>query len=115
MWTDRHCPAFESGSFEMGTDPLEVCSAYANDTLTTEQKARVDLLTDSDPFSRENGARMMVSITAEIAIKQRWNIWAQFEGAPFQEERAAYVDEYNGAMFSEDIGTYFRLGSTYKF
>lgn len=115
FWTDRHCPAFENGSFEMNTDPVQVCEDYASNSLAAEDKARVDLLLDEDPFGRDNGARLMLSITAEIAIKQRWNIWAQFEGAPFQQERAAYVDEYNGAMFEEDIGTYFRLGSTYKF
>ena len=67
------------------------------------------------PFKRDNGMRLMVSAIVEIALKQRWNIWALFEGAPFQAERAGYVDFFAGPLLEDDIGTYFRFGTTYKF
>lgn len=115
LWSDRHCPSFENGSFENGTTPIDVCEEYAAGTLSAEKMARVDELTDGSPFDRENGARIMISIAIEIALRQQWNIWGQFEGAAFQQERATYVDEFSGVLFSEDIGSYFRLGTTYKF
>ena len=58
---------------------------------------------------------MNVSIITEIAIKQRWNLWFLFEGAPFQDERALFTDEFSQPMFQSDYVTYGRLGLTYKF
>jgi hypothetical protein len=117
IYSDRHCPSYDADTmtFEDGFTPLGVCEGYANDTLSMAQKERVEELVGTDPFDRDTSLRLMLSITVEIAIKQKWNIWGQFEGAPFQDERAAFVDEFSGVLFDEDIGTYFRLGTTYKF
>ncbi len=116
MWSDRHCPSRDSsGNFEARSTPISICQKAADGTLLTAEQARVKELVGNDPFSRENGARLMLSGTIEIAIQQQWNIWGQFEGAPFQQERAAFVDEFAGPMLKTDIGTYFRLGTTYKF
>ncbi len=114
IWSDRHCAAFKDGEFE--GKPIDVCRDYQEDTLSTEDRERVDELLDgTNPFKRDNGMRMMVSAIVEIALRQRWNIWAMFEGAPFQAERAAYVDFFASPLLKDDIGTYFRLGTTYKF
>lgn len=116
IWSDRHCPTRDSsGAFEARSTPISICKKAADDTWTAEEQARVKELVGDNPFARENGARLMLSGTIEIAIRQRWNIWGQFEGAPFQQERAAFVHLFSGAMFSQDIGSYFRLGTTYKF
>ena len=56
-----------------------------------------------------------VELVVEVALWQRWSGWLVFEGAPFQDERAAYTDLFNAAMFKNDINTYVRLGGTYKF
>lgn len=115
IYSDRHCPSRTAGMFDEG-DPIDVCADYANNNLSMEEKDRVDdLLHNESPFKRETSVRGMLAVIFEIAVKQRWNIWLVFEGAPFQQERAAFTDDFNKALFSEDLGTYFRLGTTYKF
>lgn len=107
IWSDRHCP----DPADAGKEPIDVCVNPGN---YSERLAELEL----DPTKlaeREGGARLMLSAIAEIAIYQRWNIWFLFEGAPFQGQRAAYLDVFNGALFSKDIGTYMRLGATFKF
>ena len=69
-----------------------------------------DSLTD-----REGGVRLMTSIMAEIAIRQRWNLWFVFEGAPFQSKRAAFTHLFTNTLFGKDIGTYGRFGASFKF
>jgi len=115
IYSDRHCPTMTGGTFEE-SDPIDICTKYADGSLSTADKDRVDeLLHDKSPFKRESSVRGMLSVIFEIAVKQRWNVWLVFEGAPFQQERAAFTDDFSKALFSKDIGTYFRLGTTYKF
>ncbi|WP_045119096.1 PEGA domain-containing protein [Haliangium ochraceum] len=108
-WSDRHCPAEDEGT------PLDVCGMERY----MANKDRVDRLLGSNNFSdlseRESGVRLMTSLVVEVALWQRWSGWLIFEGAPFQDERAAYTDLFSPAMVDEDIGTYLRFGATYKF
>lgn len=107
FWSDRHCPTDETD------DQLDVCGA----NLSAEQMTRVEELIGDvgDLEDREGGARFMTSLIVEVALWQRWSGWLVFEGAPFQDQRAAYTDIFNAAMFENDINTYVRLGGTYKF
>ena len=108
-WSDRHCPIAGEG------EAIDICAQGQYDA----NKARVDDLLGIRSFAemqdRENGARLMLSLIVEVAIWQRWSLWALFEGAPFQSERAAYTSLFNGALLTDDIGTYARLGGTFKF
>lgn len=108
-WSDRHCPIAGEG------EPIDICTQGPYDA----NKARVDDLLGIRSFAqmedRENGARLMTSLIVEVAIWQRWSLWAMFEGAPFQKERAAYTSLFNGLLLTDDIGTYARLGGTFKF
>ncbi len=123
LWSDRHCPELVNDTFE-GT-PIETCTQYkaALDAGTTGTNAtpeikRLEALTEQsgvDFFSRESGARLNVSVITEIAIRQRWNLWFLFEGAPFQSERALFTDPFSQPMFKSDYITYGRAGTTYKF
>ena len=105
---DRHCDP------EVGTSQINVC--IDNPVLSDEQLdalgfSREDLMND-----RETGVRAMLSIVAELALKQRWTAWLMAEGAPFQSERAAYKNAFNGLIpFDDDILSYVQLGVTYKF
>lgn len=123
VWSDRHCPveatsaATNNDGFD--GDPIQVCKAYKDGTLSVADKAHVEQLTGwskpSDVFGRENGIRVMASIIAEIAIQQNWNAWGILEGAPFQDERALFTNDFAHSMFDTDYDLYFRLGLTYKF
>jgi hypothetical protein len=119
FWTDRHCPEREAGGgFAADKDPISVCERLDDGSISAEDRMRVESLVGDGPddaFSRESGARFMVSIIAEVAIYQHWNLWALFEGPPFQGERAGYTHLFSPSLLKEDIGTYFRLGTTYKF
>ncbi|HET6611038.1 MAG TPA: PEGA domain-containing protein [Kofleriaceae bacterium] len=120
-WSDRHCPVIKNGAFE--GDPVDLCTDYQARAMggnpagfSAEDKAHVDELLDGgDLFSREGGVRAIISVAVEAAIKQRWSLWLLFEGAPFQKERPAFTDTFNGALFEDDLGSYFRVGTTFKF
>ncbi|MBA3464451.1 MAG: PEGA domain-containing protein [Deltaproteobacteria bacterium] len=120
MWSDRHCPDLDStkmNGFETG-DPIQVCEDYKNDTLSVEDKARVESLTGNkgnDFFGRDGGIRLLLSVAAEIAVQQRWNVFGILEGAPFQEERPLFTNTFSGPMFDSDFILYLRLGISYKF
>lgn len=112
VWSDRHCPVMD----EMTEDELDICN---DPGLFAEQAARLDALgfeSQNELREREGGARIMTSVAVEVALWQRWSAWILFEGAPFQSERAAYSNLFNPLMPSrDDIGTYVRLGGTFKF
>jgi hypothetical protein len=120
MWSDRHCPATDStkmNGFETG-DPIKVCRDYLAGTLSMEDKTRAESLTGNTGtnfFGRDNGIRLMLSVAAEIAVQQRWNIYGILEGAPFQDERALFTNMFSGPMFDSDFILYLRLGISYKF
>lgn len=122
IWSDRHCPEMKTGGTGgFDGDPIAVCKQYAAGTLTADEQLRINKLTTGDenkPWdfeARESGIRLMASVIAEIAIEQRWNIFGILEGAPFQDERALFVDEFSHSMFDTDFNLYLRLGTSYKF
>jgi hypothetical protein len=105
IWTDRYCPP------DMNADELDVC---------TPSPAQLDRLAElrineGDLRNRNGGVRFMTSLILDMAIMQNWSAWFLFEGAPFQAERPAYTDIFSGPLLENDIGTYLRLGLTYKF
>ncbi len=132
FWSDRHCPELKSGvaptdAMPFDGDPIAACTKYLHraggpapmaDGYTAEEAKRVEDLTGesgNDFFSRDGGVRLMTAVIAEIALRQRWNLWVMLEGAPFQSERALFVDDFNQPMLTTDYNTYARVGATYKF
>jgi hypothetical protein len=130
MWSDRHCPALDATNMTNGfeaTEPTELCTNYKNAVIdgfgpmsefTADDITRAEKLTGNsgqDFFDRENGARFVLSIAAEIAVEQRWNIYGVLEGAPANDERALFTSQFSGPMFDTDFLLYLRLGLSYKF
>jgi hypothetical protein len=133
FWTDRHCPELNSsgsGFKPSDAEPTDSCEGYrlrrvANDPgaadamMFTEQDAeKMEALTGEtgrEMFGRDQGARFLISVIAEIAIDQRWNLFGQMEGAPFQDERALFTNLFSGPMPEKDVNLYGRIGLTYKF
>jgi hypothetical protein len=124
LWSDRHCPELLAGNMFEATDPIETCDDYrgslAGDpgAIDPMVKTRAEKLTGTagdDFFERDNGARFLLSVIAEIAIDQRWNVYGILEGAPFQDERALFTDLFSGPMFESDYILYARFGLSYKF
>lgn len=125
-WTDRYCPdrktaGMTSADDVFDGDALPVCRTfYANfaDTMNPEV-ARISKLTgwrsQDDVFSRDGGARLMLSIVVELALYQHWNLFGILEGAPRQAERALFTQDFSKPMFETDPALYLRLGTSYKF
>ena len=127
FWSDRHCPERKGDGFA-ATDPTEMCQGYLDrkikgedpPTFSAEDMERVEDLTGQSGesfFSRDAGARFLLSIIGEIAVQQRWNIYGILEGAPFQgkDERALFTSLFSGPMAETDFLFYARFGLTYKF
>ena len=126
FYSDRHCPELKSDGTLDG-DAIETCTRYLHrangptpmaDGFSADEAARVEGLTGesgNDFFSRDGGVRFITSAIAEIAVKQRWNVWVLLEFAPFQDERALFVDDFTAPMLTTDYNTYGRIGATYKF
>jgi len=118
LWSDRHCPELLSGNRFEATDPIQTCEDYRTGTITAEDKRRAEKLTGNAGnafFDRENGARFLLSVIAEISVDQHWNVYGILEGAPFQDERALFTELFSGSMFETDYILYGRLGLSYKF
>jgi hypothetical protein len=110
-WSDRHCP----GDVGEG-DPTDVCLEYREDRLSAEDRGRVDdLVGRGNLFDRDGGVRGVLSLAVELALSDEWSGWILIEGAPRQDERAAFTDLFHGSMFDEDARSYARAGLTYKF
>tara|TARA_R110002073_G_scaffold142117_6_gene293875 strand:+ start:29271 stop:31466 length:2196 start_codon:yes stop_codon:yes gene_type:complete len=115
LFTDRHCPEFKNGEFSSESDPIAVCRAYADGTLGQAARDRVDSAVGAgNIFDRETGARVMLSLTVEVAVRQHWNLWGTYDGT-FNSERGAYMDDFHRLMLVNDAQQYFHLGATYKF
>ena len=130
LWSDRHCPSLDplnvdSGGFET-SDPTDTCRGYKErvidgntaSTFTEQDVRNAERLTGQSGmefFDRENGARFLLSVTAEIALRQRWNIYGVLEGAPANDERALFTNMFSGSMPDTDAQIYIRLGTSYKF
>src|SRR5262249_44148363 len=116
VWSDRHCPELKTGGtggFD-GT-PIRVCERYATGDLTADEMARINKLTTGHETEawrfteRENGTRFMTAVIAEVSTSQRWNFFGILEGAPFQNERALFTNEFAHSMFDTDFNLYLRL------
>ncbi|MEO8705147.1 MAG: PEGA domain-containing protein [Kofleriaceae bacterium] len=138
FWSDRHCPGLVAGGgpsgngFE-GTDPINTCAGYkalridndparamADFNFSEADANRAEKLTGQSGqsfFGRDGGARFLISMIAEIAIDQKWNLYGIVEGAPFQgkDERALFTSLFSGTMGEHDYLFYARLGLSYKF
>jgi len=131
LYSDRHCPAITgsgaSARFEDSqAEPTEMCQGYFDRVIrgmdpsgfSDADRMRVEDLTGEEGtgmFGRDNGARFLISVIAEIAIQQRWNLFGMLEGAPFQDERALFTSPFSGSMPDQDVVLYGRLGLSYKF
>jgi hypothetical protein len=117
LWSDRHCPALSNGSFDSESDPTLTCEQYADGSIDSDKKDRIDKVLggDSKIFERDTGVRLMIAIIVEVAIKQRWNAWAQFESGIAQDDRGAFQGDLYGPMFEDDTRRYFKVGGTFKF
>jgi hypothetical protein len=116
LFTDRHCPRVTRGEFEESS-PTDICKAYLLGTVGPETKSRIDQLVDGEGeiFSRDDGARIMLSIAIEIALERNWSLWALLEWAPRQEERAVFTDVFHSSMLEKDWRSYLTIGLTRKF
>lgn len=120
IWSDRHCPE-EKTTGEFDGDAVEICDEYKAGSLSADDSARINKLTTGNEMTpweftgREAGVRIMASVIAEIALHQRWNGFLILEGAPFQSERALFVDEFSRSMFDTDFNLYLRMGTSLKF
>ena len=75
----------------------------------------IENLGEGNIFGRDSGVRAMISLVVELALSEKWSFWLLIEGAPSQEERAAYTDLFHSIMPEEDARSYGRAGFVYKF
>jgi hypothetical protein len=64
---------------------------------------------------RVAGTRFLLSAVLEVVVHQHANIFAIFEGAPFQGNRLSFTDPFASYMWDSDPGVYFRLGVSFKY
>jgi hypothetical protein len=108
LWSDRLCGG-DSGALT-GTD---VCKGTASSADIT--KAR-KIHGSDDLGTRDNGVRLYTSIVAEIAAAPWLNFFFLLEGAPFQDQRAAFTNLFTSTLVSDTDPIYnFRAGVTFKF
>jgi hypothetical protein len=131
FWTDRHCPEVRGSVGNLvftpdDAEPTDNCAGYLAHVngqslpadFTDKDRRKMELLTGEegvDMFGRDNGARFLISVLAEIAIDGRWNVFGHLEGAPFQDERALFTNLFSGSMPDKDVNLYGRIGLSYKF
>ena len=124
VWSDRHCPGQNTDptiNKVFDGDAIGSCIEYYSDfnDPTNLDVKNIKKLTgwsaQNDVFNRENGARLMTGISAEIAADQNYNLFGILEGAPFQGERALFTNYFAHSMFDTDYILYVRFGLTYKF
>jgi hypothetical protein len=129
VFSDRHCPSLDNTTDNQfaTSDPIDTCVDYkkgldGTPTLSATQLSRLNKLVGIDAadqyspefFDRDAGVRFNLAISAELAVRQRWNVFGSLEGA-FGGERALFTSEFSGPMADTDYQLYLRLGTTYKF
>jgi hypothetical protein len=129
FWSDRLCayPSRKSDPDGDGfpNDGPTICqnpAAYEGDTVRMaaeyDRASLVlgrDVTGPGDVQARDNGVRMFLSFIFEAAIYPQLGLFFIFEGAPFQDERAAHIDLFNRQMFSEDPIYNLKAGLSFKF
>jgi hypothetical protein len=129
VFSDRHCPSLDNTTDNKfaTSDPIDTCVDYKKGldgmpTLSATQLSRLNKLVGIDAadqyspefFDRDAGVRFNLAISAELAVRQRWNVFGTLEGA-FGGERALFTSDFSGPMADTDYQLYLRLGTTYKF
>lgn len=109
IWNDRLCSQDDNGA-PIGTD---VCKG----TAAAADIAKARKLHGSDDLqSRDVGARLFLSVIGEVALSERTSFFMVLEGAPFQDERAAFSNLFTSTLLSDSDPIYnVRAGFTYKF
>jgi hypothetical protein len=122
LWTDRHCPTVDPTAPNgfSGTEPAQVCVDVKSGHTTVEERTKLQKLFGTVDINklteRDEGARFLLSLIAEIAVQQQWNLFFLFEAAPFdQAERALFTGVFSSPMPVNDVQVYGRMGLTYKF
>lgn len=118
LWSDRLCGLPEEGSMRtLPEDGPRVCLEGAPPELLMRASQLLGETIDSpeDLQARDNGVRFYLSAIVEAAVTKRFNAFLVFEGAPFQDERAAFTDLFNSTLFEEDPIYAGKLGITAKF
>jgi hypothetical protein len=107
VWSDRLC---QSGTPTEGPD---VCTGKASpDDLAQAQKLHGSM----DLTSRDTGGRLMTSIIGEVGLSESVGFFIVFEGAPFQDQRAAFSSLFTTTLLSQTDPIWsLRLGLTFKF
>jgi hypothetical protein len=112
MWSDRLCKEPE-GSMTFSDSGPDVCKGVAPQT---DLERAAELAGDDFRRDRDSGARFYMSLVVEAGIAQNFNVFGIFEGAAFQDARAAHDELFNSTLFFGDDPIYnFRLGLTFKF
>jgi hypothetical protein len=119
LWNDRLCQKPKAG-MTFSEDGPDVCtgSAPSTDLMQARELVGADANSSSNPHitDRDTGARFMLSLVVEAGIAQNFNVFGIFEGAIFQDARAAHDQLFNDQLFLGDDPIYnFRLGLTFKF
>jgi hypothetical protein len=119
LWNDRLCEEPEAGRSFSESGP-DVCKGVADsqDIMRARELVGDDPDSQSNSFvtERDTGARFVISLVVEAGIAQNFNVFGVFEGAAFQDARAAHDQLFNDPLFMGDDPIYnFRLGLTFKF
>jgi hypothetical protein len=145
-WTDRLCPAvsdindddLKTGTIDKTTNKVipgsgnlakgeqQVCKT--DDTERSKNMGVYQLMTPAgvkaqtfqhgqvDPRERFAFTRFMLQLSIEIAILKNLNLWAMIEGAPFQDPRDTFSNQFSVVFPSVDSPSlYGGLGITGKF
>jgi PEGA domain len=110
IWSDRLCGVEKNGS--VVEDAPGICTAGPG---TPERTQILEDFGINDPTDRDNGVRFYISLVVEAALNEKLNVFFIFEGAPFQGQRAAHSETFNGTMLGDDPIYNGRLGFTFKF
>jgi PEGA domain-containing protein len=112
VWSDRLCGTPDRGQ-TMPTSGPDVCTGMASaaDVTRAQELAGMNYVTD-----RNNGARFYLSLVVEAAVDNQISLFAVFEGAPFQNQRAAHTSIFNSTLLSKEDPIYNgKVGITFKF
>jgi hypothetical protein len=118
-WRDQLCQSTDDLTMQPeGKQEGGPTVCQTDHVLTVEEEAQVKHLIGDTKNLRDAdvGVRAYLSFIAEAAVHQRFSIFLLFEGAPFQAERAAFTNVFNGTLLTDKDPIYNgRLGITFKF
>jgi len=109
VWSDRLCGVEKDGKTLVAGAP-SICTPDAVEAARLKEDFGI-----TDVIARNNGVRFYISLVVEAAVTEKMNLFFIFEGAPFQSQRAAHTDVFNGTMLGSDPIYNGRVGMTFKF